>query len=143
MAIFEWCILCTRVIEDSASKALSLIDILDNLRVVAAVPGPVQVPTQLAFIASWRRSDLNVAEHLQARCVLEGPTGEPIAAPMEYDVDLEKFPRLRVGTSIPGFTVNGSGGYRFIVQTRSNPSEEWAVAGEVLLTVQVVTPTSQ
>jgi hypothetical protein len=127
-------LICERAIIEQGGM-LSLITLIDEVKVQADAPPPtpepgqrpVMVPHRFAVIQFWERADANEPEVFRSRSKLLTPSGK-VFAQTETAVDLSKLTGARIVTQAPGFPWHGEGVYSAIVQAQRG--EKWKTVGE-------------
>lgn len=117
-----WTVFAERVITDKSSNQVSLIDAVEEIRIVFPA-GPTRVfpvPFDGWFITLWVRSDVTRPEKGLMRVSFIGPAGEPIVAakPEGEEVDLTEKLRIRLTTHMISVPSKGNGRYHYIVEQK-------------------------
>ena len=112
-----WVTLCTRVMVDTNTNLLSLIDLVDKLDVSVAPEGArVPLPTQLAVVARWRRDDSEGPVVIRQRIVFRRSDGPALVTFEPQDISLERNHLGVIITHVPMIVLEGYGQYRFDVE---------------------------
>jgi hypothetical protein len=90
------------------------------------------VPISIHVITLWCRSDLLQPDRGNARLKLLAPDGTQIGETVNYEVNLEEFPRARNITRFSAFAFRGSG-IRFVVEMERNGT--WSTVSRVPLEI--------
>lgn len=116
MASLRWVILAERAIIEAQTSNLSLISILDEVRMkrpapeVLAADKPPLVPNRFAIVQLWERSRADKREKISVRSKLMGPNGKTFAT-VEQTANLEDRSVCRIIGYAPGFPLLGEGIY--------------------------------
>jgi hypothetical protein len=114
-----WSVLCTRAVIDNETNIISLFDVVEQIAVVG--PGGEGVaPVSLEMVTLWSRESLEEATRGRARLRIVGPDGMQIGNPIEHDVDLTNFVRIRNRFRMAAFPVIGPGKYSLVVEIEQN-----------------------
>lgn len=137
-----WTVICSRVLIDRDTNNVTLVEVLEQVTLVASGPPPPEsaVPLEMEIVTLWERRDENVPARARARIHLVAPDGKT-ANPLEYVVDLTTHVRTRSRTQVKGFPFRGFGRYEFRVAVRQDGQEDWQEVSRAPL--QVVAATEQ
>jgi len=119
-----WSVICRFSMVNQESRNISLIEVLEQV----AFDGDAGV-TRLNFpfelVSMWWRTDLDCGERARMRVLVQAPDGNVLNQdnPMEFEVDLEQYPKLRVNARFSGLPFGGTGIYRFILQAQTD--DQW------------------
>ena len=147
MARHIWSVLCSKVVTDSASQNVSLIDVLEQLDVtvtrakVEQEQDTVIVPFSGQLVSLWGRGNLDEGEDVSGRVRFISPSGEELEK-TEYSVDLSNYPRVRTVFKMNGFPVRMGevGNYCFSIEQASEQGG-WDVVAEVAVQVKIIVTT--
>ena len=142
MAKLIWAVFCERAIQDVTSKLLSMIDVVEGLKIAVqesaiseANEPPERIlggPITLSLVIWWDRSDRATKEKVDARLVTFAPDGTRVRD-QGFFVDLEQSARRRTILKFDAFPIGfGSGTYRFKVQMKVG-KEKWRTVAELPL----------
>lgn len=140
-----WTIVCLRAVLDRYTNRLSLLEVIDELTIVAGqkVPSSLEekaaLPLHLEVATQWERSDLKIPEGGEYRIELVTPTQET-GAVGELRVDLTAAPRSRVILRFDRLPLAGLGRYRFVVHKKEDGQSDWEVVDEVPLYLKLEEP---
>jgi hypothetical protein len=136
-------LLAKSVSVDPFSNALAVIDIAENLVVVAPeVPNAseetphIVSPFSWVFVVLLARSDPNSPEELKMRLTIVSPNGREFPG-TEQRVDLATAGFARTFIVIPGMPYTGNGVYRFRVETAFE--SEWRPIAESQVPLSIST----
>ena len=142
-----WAILCDKAIINQQSNNVSLIEILDEITLVAPAPEPVTETSEepnifidASLVASWARSDFNMPEKAQTRTRIVTSGGEGLLS-NELEIDLTDDMRIRtIGLigRIPFLTQDGE--YTIKIEAKA-PDSDWLEMFELPLWVNTQTDT--
>lgn len=143
-----WALICQTSIIDRDTNNISLINVVEEVMVLANPPVPLltegqvpeeTLPTLFEVVALWARSDMKVPESGEGRMRLVDPDNNTVLTSSPYPVDLTTFLRTRIRTRLPGLPYRGTplpeGIYRFVIEERQ--TDEWVPKYEVYLRVVV------
>jgi len=141
-----WSVLCSKSSIDSESNNISLIQVLEQVQVVADPLPPTGqrflIPENCEFVTLWSRDSANQPIKGQARLTLLPPGDQtPMVSPLEYEIDLSTHERIRMKSRMPGLPIIGSGRYIFYLQYHEEGETTWRDAARIPLAVKVE-PTS-
>lgn len=123
MAVFQWVILCERVIIEESAKTVSLISMIENINLPSPPPELFKdgkrplVPFRFYVVHQWARSKPKIGERIPGRVLLVSPSGEEFGT-SEFVVDLIATPQARVIGQTIGFPLYGQGVYSCVVQAK-------------------------
>ena len=130
-----WALLCEGFVQDKTTNMLSVFNVIDEMRFLAAPPesepGEVagMIPYQFRLLASIARSAPSLQERGNARVTIISPDGlEHRRADVE--VNLEDFGAYRVWFNFSGLPVSSAGTYRFLLDCKTADGE-WGKPFEV------------
>jgi hypothetical protein len=135
MAALKWVIVCERAIVEEQVKALSIIAVMEQVRVrpsatLPPVPSGKERPALLAhrftIVQFWTRSDPAIPETCESRTILYDTRGKQFAV-ITNPVDLVRFKSLRSIAAAPGFPWTGPGVVRMSVELKAG--SRWRKVG--------------
>ncbi len=137
-----WSVLCRSSALDKDSNVLSLFDVLEQIKLLEPLSEPGQVPISMHLVTLWARENMGEPTTGRARVSLLAPGDEnPVGTPVEYQVDLTTFRRLRNRVTFSSFPIVRAGVYEFVVEVNRNGG--WVEAARVPLELVVEAPTGQ
>ena len=122
-----WGVFCQSAIVDRYTNNISLVNIIEELKLEALPPikeGDEKTPAvavDARLVTLWIRSDMEKSERGRGRIRIIYPTGESSFGP-EFDIDLSEFLRLRQISNIPALPIKGEGQYKFILEYEESSS---------------------
>jgi len=131
-----WTAVCSNVVIDRESNNASLHNVIDQLNVCGHIAPSTLLGIPFEIISLWLRSDPQQAATGQARVTLMAPSGRSLGS-VEYPINLTEFERYRGVVRTQGLPVEGPGRYRYRVELRVDPENEWQQVAAVPLTVLV------
>jgi len=154
MAKHLWSVLCARTIIDKDSNSLSIIDVLEDITIIAyldkekKITDLSRVPTVggamgFQLMGYWMREDLETPEMAKARVELKSPTNK-ILVKQTFDIDLTKALRSRTKLDFLSVPLDGPdpktngpipGTYTYKVQLQKGT--KWITVTEQYLMVKV------
>ena len=75
-------------------------------------------------VSLWSRSDFDVPSHGQAHLTFLSPSGRR-TGPIEFELDLSEYERLRTRRVFLGLPVTESGRHTWLVELRNEGGDEW------------------
>lgn len=121
-----WSVLCEKSSVDTSSNVLSLLCVIDAVSVKGPEPkARGVVPFEATLVTLWRRSEAATPEVFENRIVVVTPDGSEIPATEPATVDLRTHLRYRAFMKMEAMPFRGGGVYRFAVEYRSGPEQEW------------------
>lgn len=146
MPLHVWSVLCTRGILDSYTNNVSLIEVVESLKVTPSrawrEEQTVAVPTAMALVSLWLRSDPEAPEHFETRVVIVMPDGTE-APGNAMAGDLLGHSRLRTFMKVDHLPIRSSGLYWLVIEHRSVEKDVWTRAARVPLQVELELPRSK
>lgn len=140
MADHIWTVLCKEAIIDGDSNNVSLINVLEQVVMIAPpkVQGqeeslPEHIPLSMSLVTLWARSELGKKEIFESRTILKSPAGKMLST-QEHSINLKTHVRFRVRTNINIVGFAGFGRYLFLVQKKTS-SGKWSRVASVPLDV--------
>ena len=144
MAVLRWAMLCERAIVEAETSNLSIICVLDEIRLDRAPPPELAKEERPRFILHsftvvqlWSRSDEDKPEKFPVRSQLASPDGKVFGG-AEQVVDLTNRQHSRVITRAPGFPWRGPG--RYVVTIQSKAGKKWRTVERLHFKVAVLKP---
>lgn len=137
-----WTVVCLRAVLDRYTNRLSLLEVLDELMVLAGQKLPdsleakTALPLHLEVVVQWERSAIENPERGECQVELFTPTGERAGAG-ELDVDLQAAPRSRLILRFDKLPLAGLGRYRFVVSKKEDGQTDWELVDEIPLYVKL------
>lgn len=117
MAEFQWAVLCSRVITETATNAISYIDSIEELS-VAQLPANLHA---LVVGTLWERQ--TDTDAIEPRILMLAPSGEQIVSYEATKAPFESFTRRRVNLNLSGAPISETGEYQILVE--QNVGENW------------------
>ena len=140
-----WAILCQSSVVDRQTNAISLFNVVEDIQIVATTPEleppemvpPVVTPQVFDLVIMLRRSDFDVPEKGsgKVRIMRPGLDAKESGSP-PFEVDLTEFLRSRMIIKVPGFSINGEGNYRLLVDCTTE-GKEWGAPFELPIRVNL------
>ena len=131
-----WSVLCTRSVTDRDSNTICLLDVVEQINVVAPVSLPGALAIKLELVSLWTRTDPELPSRGRERIRLLAPDGSQTAQ-AELELDLTKFQRLRTQAQITGLPLSGSGRYWFAVDLQRENESTWQEVARIPVHVVV------
>lgn len=133
-----WTVLCSRSLIDQRTNNISLIDIIEELRIVGP-PLPqsgeqVIIPINFEVVTLWSRGEDNLPFRGHGRLLFIDPAGNTLRS-LDFEIDLSVFQRVRNCLGIIGFLVQNQGRHILRVQMRGNGIEEWHTVANIPLNI--------
>lgn len=147
MADHVWTVFCRRVLIDQPSNSLSLMDVIEGIKISQSSGGsPVQSSTDINItgmdlVTLWTRSDANTPEEIQTKVILQSPDGKKHPQP-EQTIDLKSRPRNRHILRMTGLPFTVEGRYYWTVQQKQvtkSGQQKWKSVARVPFDWVVVT----
>ncbi len=132
-----WTVVCSRAVIDKNSNNVSIQNVIEQIT-VPGEPQPEQV-VGIAFevVSLWSRSDFDVPSHGQARLTYLSPSGRR-TGPVEFDLDLSEYERLRTRRAFQGLPVAEPGRHNWLVELRNEGEDEWQEVASIPIKVMFV-----
>ena len=136
-----WAVLCENFAQDKDTNMLSVFNVIEEIRFLAAPPIYESAETSqiIAYpcklLASLVRSDPAVQERGSARATMASPDGL-VGTSTEIEVNLSDFGAYRVWFNYSGLPVYSDGTYRFLIDCKGD-SGEWTESFEVPIQVKL------
>jgi hypothetical protein len=133
MAKLKWAIICERAIIEKETNNLSLISLIEEVRLTSEPPQTTAqgktmlVPHKFVVVQFWMRSDPDKPEIAETRSRLIAPDGKAYGTALQR-IDLERFNQIRVATNSPGFPWFGHGDYTIEFQVKLERGK-WRTVG--------------
>jgi len=137
-----WSVLCTLVITDQTRNNVSLIEVVEQLRVRPHSEKEIKdevnkgaISASMNLVTLWYRSKHDEAEAGLSRLSFLSPDGQALFGPSTQEIDLTSYQRVRSTVGIQGipFTVNGD--YRFLVEMHDKETDQWEQVASVPLEI--------
>jgi len=139
MADHIWTVFCRRVLIDQPSNSLSLMDVIEGIKITQSSDGsPVQSSTDINLtgmdlVTLWTRSNTSTPEEIQTKVILQSPDGKKHPQP-EQTIDLKTRPRNRHILRMTGLPFTVEGRYYWTVQQKQvtkSGQEKWKSVARV------------
>jgi len=115
-----WAILCQSSVTDSGTNNISLFNVVEEIQLPAQPPQSLGEavsrnisPAVLELVVLWIRSEMEGPERGLGRVRLIQPGGAETTLGQDFEVDLNKFLRLRSRLRLAGLPTSGEGNYLF------------------------------
>ena len=136
----RFAILCESTIVDAVTNNVSLINLIDEIRLKRppeeSPPEKAVVPFRASVVVLTERTNLDEAESGTGRIVLRTPDdGEMRSA--TFNVDLSANPRLRTILKLEVFPVAGPGVYQFEIAFEDEATGSWDIVDRIPVSVKV------
>lgn len=123
MPRLSWVIPCVHATVDRFTNAVSLVNVVEELRFPASTPEPdpakpLHAPG-LIVVSHWTRNDSAKPEKARAKLVFLGPRSKKPLGQSEFDIDLSTFMRARQLSHLQAFPYVGPGSYFIEVHLQS------------------------
>lgn len=140
MLILLNALLCTKVIRDSDSNLISIIDMIENLNITKTDNNDnFQLQATFDFLAHWMITNQESKRIDQFKLFLEFPDKSEIEL-IAADMNFGDHTFLRSIIHINGMTIKGQGVYYFLVKLQDD-KQYWQTVGKVPLVVSFIAPT--
>jgi hypothetical protein len=138
MAKHVWSVLCERVLEDSVTKTVSFVELIEAINVHSPPPidsqsGMASLPVRMQLVSYWTRSDESIAEEFDLRATALLPNGKSVSSP-GFRISISKFSH-RQNVTFPNLPYAGPGRYWIRVEW-SKDGQTWQLATELPIEVQ-------
>ena len=127
-----WTVICEKSITDSRSNNISLINIMEQIR-VAPKEDIRGILLELEVVSLWCRSDADQPETGHTRTILCSPIGDELAQSELITIDLTKYQRIRASWKFIGLPYSDDGRYHFVVQRQID--DQWQTVATVPLEI--------
>ena len=131
-----WCVLCSRIITDSATNSTSYIDCLEEIQ---AIKLPANIPN-CSIGSLWEKSQSDSEEGLKVRVFVEHPSGKSEQLIETDNLKLSKE-RHRLNFTLDGFLINEEGKYSFKLERWFGG--KWDCAAELTFRINLIKPNDQ
>lgn len=145
-----WAVICQKAVIDKDTNNVTLFNVIEEITAPANPPVIEQTipadaralaPTIFELVVLWKRNDIGVGETGRSRIQLLAPNGEAIAdQPVEGEVDLNAYKRLRQRITFPGIPYHEDGlqegEYMIRIEKRERGSD-WELAFQLPLEISI------
>lgn len=137
-----WSVLCSRGIIDKKSNNVSLIEVIEELKLFSETNSLTEEAANVIgqmsadWVTLWIRSNLEEPERGAVRDAIIAPSGK-IIVEREYEVDLQTHKRNRTTRRIMLPPARESGVYLLRTQLRSERRKNWKTMSDVPLDVTI------
>jgi hypothetical protein len=132
-----WSIICSNVITDDDSKNISLINVLEQLKILAPPAKGGILPIQLELVSFWVRENPEVAVIGNSRISFLSPSGKVLAS-KEIPIGLNEKERIRNRLVYKGLPLEEPGTHIFRIEVQSDG--EWIEVSSIPLFVTFSPP---
>jgi len=133
-----WTIFCERTIVDRETNLVSLLNILDQLR-MEGPPLPkgenAVLPVNFEIVTLWQRQDKAKPERGVMKMSVHDSDGKLVGKPHELDLDLSGNPRFRTTVKVNGLACTGPGDYQVRIEFREDGVADWRLATTAILQI--------
>lgn len=141
MAKLKWALVCERALVEAGSRALSIISLMEEIKIHGEPPASTQkhrplIPHRFSVVQHWQRSKDDEPEVTQVRSRISSPDGKVFAVASQR-VDLTSSSAARVVTQSLAFPWFGPGDYGIEFQVLTNTGR-WRTVGREKFKVVVV-----
>lgn len=130
-----WSVLCRSSAIDKDGNNLSLFDVFEQLTILEPITQPGEAPIPFQLVTLWARADLATPVKTTSRVRVLLPGGDEASKPVQLEVDLTAFRRLRQRVTFGSLPIRAAGVYEFIVEFREH--DEWREAARIPLELTV------
>jgi len=137
-----WSIICQESITNEDNKSLSLINILEGLRVDVAKDAPkgvdINVPIKYEVISLFRKDKRGSEEAISQRLSMIGPGGVVLSEPVVSNVVMKKGKfNHRQRVRVFGLKLTSSGEYNIQVELKEKGETSYKIVSRVPLEVTI------
>lgn len=134
-----WSLICARALLDAETNNVSLIDVVEEIRVRTKRPierEPIPFVPRLDWVTTWVHEGPKEESGCAVRDKIVSPSGEVLweGPPSELD---ESNTRIRVKRKVPRFDLKQSGRYLLITEAKPARSGTWKQSAVVPLDVLI------
>lgn len=135
-----WTVLCQKSIIDNETNNFSLLDILEQINIIANKLPPTKENDQVIFpfnfeaVSLWVKTGEKTSVKGQARVRIVTPDGQIGDGPT-FSIDLSNKTRFRSRVRFGGLPIKGSGQYKVLVQLKKEDATKWEDVASVPLQV--------
>jgi hypothetical protein len=135
-----WSLICERAVVDQNSNAISLINVLEALKVSRPQKSSeekgsgIVIPIVFYIVSFWLVDERSRHEEREIKIEIWGPTKKI----KEFSNDFiapDKIKRVRLCMVMNGLPIDGEGEYRFKIFIRKKEQEKYLLASEIPLDV--------
>lgn len=137
-----WSVACSHAVVDRDSNNVSLLNVIEQLRIQEAPRPDAVLPFQLDVMTLWAREDLEVPETGNSRLKFVSPAGKTLCT-FEAVVDLSSHERSRAKLTFQGLPLRNSGIYKFRIEQKSEGATRWRKVSEIPLSVLFSEPADE
>ncbi|MCK5054012.1 MAG: hypothetical protein KAR65_07020 [Anaerolineales bacterium] len=137
-----WSVPCSHAVIDKDSNNVSLLNIIEQIRIPEAPREDTFLPIPLDVMTLWARENPNVPVTGNSRIKFVSPTGNILGA-FEAVIDLSTHERLRAKLTFQGLKLIDSGNYKFLVEQKSEGATRWKKVAEIPLRVMFSEPSEE
>jgi hypothetical protein len=118
----NWSIICGRAIFDAVTQSVSLIDVIDQVKVPPIPEGEaVTLPLQPTMVTEWRFDE--AAQKPEFKIRLIDPDGNAVNESPPFSVLRHPGDRTKTLTTLPPLEFRKLGIYRYVISSRGLDSE--------------------
>ena len=137
-----WSVACSHAVVDRDSNNVSLLNVIEQLRIQEAPRPDAVLPIQLDVMTLWAREDPEVPETGNSRLKFVSPAGKTLGT-FEAVVDLSSHERSRAKLTFQGLPLRNSGIYKFRIEQKSEGATRWRKVSEIPLSVLFSEPADE
>jgi hypothetical protein len=138
MAEHIWSVLCTKVVTDKDTNSISLLEVIDGIKVLVRKPWPAKeihmMPFALDLMSLFQRSAPSRGEKTVSKLKITAPDGR-VLTENELAIDLSTAVRFRANMRATQFALTGEGTYHFVVYLKKN--RKWSKVASIPLDVTI------
>lgn len=130
-----WSVLCKQSIIDQETNSLSIIDVLEQMKIDVSVPSnasfPIKVPIQYQIVSMWIKHDKNKQIRADIQISIVDPEKSIVSTHTKELLIAKQIERMRSRVKISGFEVTKSGMYEFRIGIREEKQSDFRSVAEL------------
>lgn len=141
-----WTVLCQKTIIDKDSNNISVIDVMEELKINYSFKennsnnneiNRINIPIKYEIVSLWMRDKYDLEENIDLKIVLNDPNGKELKTFDQKVVMKENLLRYRTIVKFEGIGLNVPGVYLFEIKIKENGKENYRSVANVPLEVKI------